>query len=61
MAGEKDIIRKLKFHHKSTVLSREPFPLKTNEFALRAKDTETGELKDVPFLRLKLPKSEEKQ
>lgn len=43
------------------VLSGEPFPLETSEFALRAEEVETGELEDVPFLRLKLPESGEMQ
>lgn len=43
------------------MLSREPFALETNELALRAKEAETGELKDVPFLRPKLPESGETQ
>jgi len=43
------------------VLSGEPFPLQTSEFALRAEEVETGELEDVPFLRLKLPESGEMQ
>lgn len=42
MEGEKNIIGKLKIHHKFMVLPKEPFALERNVFVVSAMEAQTG-------------------